>query len=500
MMKKAAILITLGMILFAACAPQPTADETEQPSIASGPADVELTVEPDQEKPSKEDVLEELNATSAAIISSGLPEGASDKPLSEGLLLTIWGPTTGTLNVIDSVTGQRLKDRNSIPLGAASSRKLSPDGTMLAIAVYPSNSTGHGGKLHLIDLKTWMDEPTDIQFDDWAGAMAFSPDGKTLTLTFTDQNKSLIRMVDVSTKAVVKEASLDYWPMQMAYTPDGRSIALYGGHSDETNQVNPIPIIELRDARTLQPLWKQALTDIQDGRYLKPSEDANDYEAGTWMMPGVVFSHDGSKLYIVHAAEDKLTTVDLTARSVSSAAIQPPHTFLDWLVGLTAQRAYAKMLNGTEKQAYLSPDGTRLYVIGRTYKSTNTNGQIDMDVTSLGLQVIDPATGTELHRMDDIEANNLAISADGSRLYVYGWSDSMGGGTPWTKVYDTASFEEISSNDKLTISEAASLDGKVVLVSSSGGAYTSRIAFLDSKTYEPKVEWKINGWVEWGVP
>jgi DNA-binding beta-propeller fold protein YncE len=266
-------------------------------------------------------------------------------------------------------------------------------------------------------------------------------------------------MVDVSTKAIVQEASLDYWPMQIAYTPDGRSIAHYGGHSDDTNRVNPVPIIELRDARTLQPLWKQALTDIQDGRYLKPSEDPNDYEAGTWMMPGVVFSDDGSKLYIVHAGEDKLTTVDLTSRSVSSAAILPPQAFLDWLVGLTAQRAYAKMLNGTEKQAYLSPDGTRLYVIGRTYKSTNTNGQIDMDVTPLGLQVIDTATGTELHHREDIEAIDLTLSPDGKRLYVHGWTDSTGGGLPWTKIYDANSLEELGGDTHATIEEVASLDG-----------------------------------------
>ena len=179
--------------------------------------------------------------------------------------------------------------------------------------------------------------------------------------------------------------------------------------------------------------------EVTDGQYRVA--EGNGPGAYVWWTPAVVPSPDRQMLYIVHADEDKLTTVDFAHRSVTSVEIGPARSWLEQLMALGAGIAYAKTLDGTRKHAVLSSDGTRLYIVGETGKSTqDANQEWQFTQTPLNLQVVDVASGVQIAKVET-QANEISLSPDGSQLYLRGWSDS---GVPWTDVLDAARLEVVT--------------------------------------------------------
>jgi hypothetical protein len=92
--------------------------------------------------------------------------------------------------------------------------------------------------------------------------------------------------------------------------------------------------------------------------------------------------------------------------------------------------AEAKLMNGTIKQAALSPDGQRLYVVG--YQSEFTDE--GLSETGLGLSVIETATGKLLTQVEtDARRVNFLPESDRLLLEVWGqenyaelrWADDL---------------------------------------------------------------------------
>lgn len=81
---------------------------------------------------------------------------------------------------------------------------LAPDGRMLA-------AIGTATRLHLVDLKTWQDTVTELRFPN-VSAMAFTPDGTRLALTFDDHKGPSLALVDVAKQAIMARVELDFWP------------------------------------------------------------------------------------------------------------------------------------------------------------------------------------------------------------------------------------------------------------------------------------------------
>jgi WD40 repeat protein len=501
MMKRLLIVIELYALILVACAaPQSgamvdQADEPQEITQETGPAETES---PEPEPTATPADLEESQMSAALAQASTLPEGASQRPLSEGVVLTIWGERSGSLHIVDPDTGQALEGHPPVPLGATASRKVSPDGTIAAIIRYPSNESGVGGTLHLHDLTTWTETSTDTEFDEWVNALVFSPDMTSLAVAYPIYGKNMLQIVDLESGTLRAETEIDFFPAQIAFTPDSASLAVYGSGSERNTGVNPTAYAALYDASTLNEQWKQPLEDVRDGQYVEEGETTGDPHQGEWMMPGVVFAPDGGKVYIAHADEDRLTTVDFTTRSVTAVDIAPKLSLIERILALTAQRAHAKILNGTTKYAVLSPDGQSLYVIGQRMDSTDpANGPIDMVISPLGLQVIDVSDGTELARIET-DANEVSISPDGSRLYFTGWSDEANG-DPWTEVYDAVTFTLITRIEDAQLREVMRLDGISVLISTASGVYNSDIMILNREDFQPIIKWTIDGWVEWGL-
>lgn len=97
---------------------------------------------------------------------------------------------------------------------------------------------------------------------------------------------------------------------------------------------------------------------------------------------------------------------------------------LEDLLDSTAGVAYAKSLNGTIKTGLLSADGKYLFLIGQTWQAVkDKDGNWTSVPTPMGLQVIDVSNGTQVLSLAT-QATDLALSPDGSMLFLYSWDTS----------------------------------------------------------------------------
>lgn len=321
---------------------------------------------------------------------------------------------------IDPCTGDDLLQSPLRLDGLSGGHAVAPDGrTLITIAnhevscdlnCYPREAT-----LHFIDLAHGEVSASTISFPTWINGFAFTPDGAELALSYDARQQRpssgsepvaleyTLLVVDVARRAVVRQTSLHFVPTRMAYTPDGRSLLVYGIEYGLSSGVNPRVRVALIDSRDLKVEWELPLPGVRDGYYRSEGEEV-------WWAPALVF--DVSSLYIVHADADELTTVDFARRNTRTVAIEPARSWLERLVLLTAAEAHAKALNGTSKQAVLSADGRRLYVVGRTSTATESEARWRHSTeTSLGLKVVDVSNGREISHLAT-DATGIEWSAE----------------------------------------------------------------------------------------
>ncbi len=354
------------------------------------------------------------------------------------------------------------------------------------------------GALHLIDLQSWKDTELPISFENWVAQMAFSPDGRSLAITYAGPTTPehgmprtyFLSVIDLSKQAIAGTADLGFTPRTLNISADGRWLAVYGARQDPaTALTDGFPRLVLLDARDLSVAWEAPLNSVLDGQYRVASED---HPYISW-SPAVVLSADGSKLYVVHADQDSLTTVDLAARTVTTVKIGPRLSLLNQLMGFGAGVAHAKGSDGTTKQAVLSPDGAQLFVTGQVTRLVQHTDGLQMDETPLGLQVVEAATGVELQRVET-KATQVAIAPDGSQLYLIGQAQL---GWPWTDVLDTQSLEAVGHLNGWRVTPARLPDGRLILLANADP--TTTVSVIDGATLKEMNRWVDSGWVEWIV-
>ena len=452
----------------------PTPPETAQPSstpittVAERPA----IATPEVEKSAV--VTRVTGCSKAAIGGSVLLVSRQDKTLDN------------SLTPVDPSTGKPLCGYDPIPVGIDDSHVVSPDRDLLAVVVWRTDDY-RDGILHLIDLDNWQDTATQVAIDGWVAGMAFSSDGKRLAIILSKQ----LIMVDVVNGNVLTKRHFDFSPRLVAFTLDGKSLVVYGSE----NLVAKDPEALLVDSTDLSTIWETAVKGVTDGQI--PLYSTDNSEQYVWNGPAVVYSPKENKLFIVHADSDTLTTVNFTEQDLTSVDIHQPLSWLEQLFALTAGVAHAKVLDGTMKSAVLSPDGQTLYVTGQTNDSwTDENGEMQFRQTPLGLQVIDTTSGLETAHLET-EATELAISQDGSQVYLRGWFDN----TAWTDVVNAADLQVIHHLAGRYLIPAATLNGAPVLLSGVYQQTNSRtaLAVVDPESFKDIVVWSAKSayWLEW---
>lgn len=413
------------------------------------------------------------------------------------LLMAVWrdADNGGSLHLVDAGTGAELPGHEPIFLGGNYWHAISPDGRTLAVVSFPHGGTPIGGMLELIDLGTWTSHATQVPFDLWPTKMIFSPDGAQLAVGGSISNDNELVLLDVTRMAALATLSIDFDPLDFVFTPDGGSLLIYGAHYPGSPGVNPLPVAARFDARDLGIAWQIELTGVRDGQYASDgSSDDVSHDTSIWWHPAVTFAPETQRLYVVHADEDVLTTVDFANRWRRDVEIRPVAGLLETLLGLGSFPAHAKELNGASKAAVLSPDGERLFVVGQKINSSqDANGSWDIEEASLGLRSIRVPTG-EVQTTIDTPATQIAWGTDSRHLLLGGWDRS---GDVWTDVFNIGTQVIQAHLAKTDLLVGQPVDGASLIASANTrSGPTSQVQLIDTTSWEPLLEWTIAGYAD----
>lgn len=359
-------------------------------------------------------------------------------------LLIGWKADGGELRPLELDSSPPAYGEEVIPIGMYAVRALAPDGRTLAALVYPRNDVPRDAQLLWIDIPSWQARISELGFDAWVSTMAFSADGSSLAIATASPaimgrppDEFNLQLIDVASDEVIAEADLEVQPLHIAFSADGDLLSAYGSapYVDTKTPSGP-PVVSVFDGRDLTRFGSLALEGVVDG--VTPVEDDSLPEPFLWWSPAVVFSPDGRTLYVIHADEDRLTRVDLAQRRVTSVEIRPRRSWLERLLAFGVETAYAKGAGGGYRRGVISPDGGRLFTLGSlTEPSLDEHGSLSFTTTSLGLQVIDPATGMEIARMDT-QADEISLGLGAEQIFLHGWGPGSFG---WTDVVNAGTLE-----------------------------------------------------------
>lgn len=425
------------------------------------------------------------------------------EPVSVGVPALEYKSGQNVLLMLSSMTGNVFDAYAPIPLGQQPVYAFSPDGRTLAVVSYVSDQyPPANAQLYLIDLPSWKYRTAKLEeLHEWVSTMTFNSAGTSLAVSGGSSGQLL--MIDIQSSEVRASTQAGFSVRNVKFTTDGKAIMAYGPHIAQNVAVSiGAPKAALYSVSDLNILWSVDLDGVRDGIFPKKegtsTEDLFKPGAAVSYTPGIVFAPDRDALYVVHGDEDKLTTVDFVSQKASTVDIHVKTSWLDQLMALTAGVAYAKGMDGTTKQAVISPDGKFLFVGGNTQVVTQQANGNNWDITntSLGLQVIAVEDGTLVEKIET-EANSAAISGDGKYIFLSGWKNDAYG-TPWTDVLDTSLNSIVKHLDGVYLIPTHRMDGKTILVSSgmiSDNVYS--MASVEPDTWAIASEWKGPDYVGW---
>lgn len=424
-------------------------------------------------------------ATEIAIVEE---TAESTIPFASSILLTVY-QGRHMLHPADPTTGQLLNGYEPIGLshdGLMHTR--SANGRLLA-------ATGYQNKLMFVDVLTWQATPTDLLFSEVSG-MAFSPNGNQLAITHGGGLPKL-SLVDVATQTLIAKVDLTGQPRwnQVQFTPDGTAIVVYSVEqvgSFETAMTTGPVFVTLFSPADLTVRWTTELPDVVDGVACEQAGCEAPEDPRTSWQPALAMDENGRFFYIVHADQERLTTVDLINQTVQTTPITQAVSWLEWLLAQTAETAHAKEFNYISKDAVLSPDGSKLYVVGwYSDLTTDEDGNHLYVEEPLGLQVINTATGAEIAR-SSVAGSSIYLAPDGNHLLVVGWE----AGEVWTEIVEIATLQSVKRLDGYGVYPAQRLDGQTVLLASYIDNRISNLGIVDAVTFEITA-WSVSGYTDW---
>jgi hypothetical protein len=356
--------------------------------------------------------------------------------------------------------------------------------------------------LHLIEVASWEERLISLPGGGYAGPVAFNEDRSQIAFAYNKAQGHELVMVDTVAGTIVNQRPLDYPLSLLGFAGDGQSLVLVGTEQGEQPGISPPgeTQVQLLDLHTLEPTWEQPLPDLLNGFWCAENCEAAHHELiNSMWTPAIVLSPDRTALHIVHADSDQLTTVDLQTRTVKQMTIEVAQSWFERLLALTAGVAEAKAaIRGATRQATVSADGTRLYLIGQDYTTSwnEERGYWDMDSTSLGLKVIDVVNGRILEHRES-EASLIGRTPDDAHLLL----QEYGQDGPKTIILDATTLGEVGTIDGYEVLSTFQIDGRVTLV---GIQYTTTGSGLEMAVIGPELEamnvtqsWSSNRQTSW---
>ena len=445
-----------------------------------------------------------LQVTSQPSISSSL---------TSGVPLYFWNPSLSRyeIHLVDLNTGADMPDHAPIVVSEntqfTGASTLSENGQKIAIVssngeyCYPIGGgtacVGRADRLHIINRGDWSEVTAELPGKGWAGLISFSPDVTRLALIYSDPKSNTIMLFDTSTRNLIAQQEIAFQPSFMGYTSDATTLVLYGqplGTNPGISKPEP-PRVMLLDALTLKVKWEQSLPNVLSGHWCMEKCEASHGEQtfADW-TPAVVLAPEHHKLYIVHADEERLTSVDLDTRAIETVEIQKTQSWFERVLSLTAKVARAKgYSNGAFKTGVLSVDERRLYVVGQTMSTVlDTNGEPQETNESLGLEVINLANGEKLASARS-GATWIKITPDGTHLLLGNWGPGK------INILDTSNLKNVDELGPWAAVVAQTLNGASIILASQSDASLTRLAVLDPQTFHIIRTWSAQtsyaGWL-----
>jgi cytochrome c2 len=486
--------------------PAAVRQSTAMPNLGLDKEEIEALIayladNPNQKKSSGEispAAMQVVTATPIKKLPAGKQGACSDLDRRRSLLVSYSRDEDSYITLVDPSSGAPLCSIERIDSGSAPVYVFTPDRSALAV-LSAESSAQRKWRLQWVDLLAWKATDSGVVLDAWSQGMAVNPKRAQVAITYaqlTDEAEPRLlgyelALVNVKAKGKPIAIELDISPRLVEYSGDGQSILVYGTSYDYINGTSTSNAkVRLYSSTDLSLIWETEISSVLDGVMKTGDAERNDPDQFTQWQPALALSPERDKLYIVHSDADQISTVDLAAHRTSTAQIRPRLSWFERLLRLTASPAHAKVLNGTIKQAVLSPDGNYLYVSGFTgLPEVDQQGNWRFNVVPFGLQVVDTANGNEIARIN-LDASEIDISVDGDTLYLRGWNENKS----WTDVLDAGSLDTIGHLDRQLLFSAQTLAGESVLVGSTEGQLARRLQVLDQKIFSPLNILSSNGY------
>jgi WD40 repeat protein len=345
-------------------------------------------------------------------------------------------------------------------------------------------------RLHVVDLNAHDAQSFDLGPSSYVPALTFSPDGTAIALALHGSDGFGISLRRIEPGTAPRTVRLPFLPSHVEYSTNGNQLFVLGADpGTDPGMTEPGPLqFAVLDAETLAVLWEQTLDLRHGGWCLEGCLDSHEQTLFANWTPAIVRLPGTDRLLIFHAATDDLTTIDAARRVVVTRPMVASQTWLDRLMAFGTVAAEAKGgSEGVYRQAVPSPDGTRVYLVGRAFDAwRDADGLIQMSDTPLGLQVIDPATGTRLTSVET-DADHVSLSPDGSWLLLRSWTASGAR----TEVIAARSLTQGRSVEDWDIQAGRALNGASVLAATSLSAEVSRLAQFDPATLDIGEPWTL---------
>ena len=343
---------------------------------------------------------------------------------------SIGGRAGDSALVAVDATGAPLAGGEPIELhGYASGLVVSPDGRTVAMVVHDDDGTP---LVQLVKLETASEgapspasilrPPEGADGDALRiGPLRWSADGHRI---FWLQSRYAVVnelwSLDVSSREAARVATLDGsgWGPPLV-RPDGSAVYALRRPCCEATDLEGDPYI--------------VAIDVESGREIdRVFLPALEVSSSSEQAPAAALSPDGSRIYVVHADADVLTSVTTAPLTAGNPAEFGPRRSArarlgGWILDRFATRAEAKPM-GLIKSAVVSPDGRRLYVTGaRDVPCADDPYAACLSGDPRGLQIVD------LDSMRIIShqplASRVTVSPDGSWLAATGsvrrWDDVL---------------------------------------------------------------------------
>lgn len=320
------------------------------------------------------------------------------------------GPNKIQVRPVDPDTLDDVSGLQPISVGQSWKQAISPDGRTLAAFTWPTQER-EWGALRLLDLETWQTTVAPLTNIGSTSNLSFTEDGQSLYWIAGDYfaGDVVLWRYDIAseTASIVTAFPSQFSPRDIQLLDDNR-LALYGVPTDSGNLTSGAPSVIVVDLDAGTIVADVVLEGVKAGQY----RIANDWEV---YRPGTAWDVERGLLYVVHADDDVITSVDLNRGAIVETTAYAPRQsrtdrLLDWLVPSAA----AKGGPWTGRQVVLSDDGARLFIA----PASDQNNWWREDLGEYPLQVIDTDDLSESRELDLPAISDMRLSPDGRLLVL----------------------------------------------------------------------------------